>query len=53
MKPPALPIAPKEYDQEHINGLLRILTQYFNQVATDDLKNKQKSYISEVLFWLS
>jgi hypothetical protein len=53
MKPPALPIAPTEYDPEYQNALLRILTQYLSQVSSDDLKNKQKTDISEVLFWLS
>jgi len=29
-KPPALPIAPKEYNADYINQLTRILTQYLN-----------------------
>lgn len=33
MKPPALPIAPKEYTSDYINGLTRILTQYLNGEA--------------------
>lgn len=53
MKPPALPTAPKEYDPEYINGLLRVLTQYFNKVAADDLKVQQKNDVEEILFWLS
>ena len=33
--PPALPQAPKTYDPDYINRLLRILTQYMTQTAQD------------------
>jgi hypothetical protein len=52
-KPPALPIAPMEYDAAAINNLTRILTQYLNQVAADVSKTQDKTDVSEVLIWLS
>lgn len=53
MRPPAFPIAPREYDPVYMNMLLRILTQYLNQETEDELKTEQKADVTEVLEWLS
>ena len=52
-KPPALPLAPDEYDSAYINTLTRILTQYLNQAASDATITAQQSSVDEILIWLS
>lgn len=46
--PPSLPVAPKEYDQDYVNRLLRILTMYFTQVG-QDVSNTAGSTINSQL----
>jgi len=52
-KPPALPLAPDEYDSAYINTLTRILTQYLNQAAADTTITEHKTDVDEILIWLS
>lgn len=53
MKPPALPIAPKEYSSEHANTVYRILTQHLFDNAHEVAQAVQKVNNDEVLLWLS
>lgn len=53
MKPPALPLAPVNYDPVYLNQVWRILTQYLNQESVDEVKVEQQSGMLEIIQWLS
>lgn len=44
--PPTIPLAPKEYDPDAINRMMRVLTQYFTQI-TQDITNTAGSTINK------
>ena len=52
MKPPALPIAPQQYDPSYFDRVNRILTQYLNQEAAGGSLISQQRDVDTVMLWL-
>jgi hypothetical protein len=52
LRPPAFPLAPKEYTQEYMDVFRRILTQYLNQASVDAGVVKQEADVQDVITWL-
>ena len=52
-KPPAVPLAPEQYDQEYTDNAFRILVQHLTQLQQAERITQQKATYDEVLAWLS